>query len=107
MIVGKSWRERLLGISLALAKNPSMFANSIIQSLHDLRAISIIPACAALAVLARRGLFDISQLSGGTFDRAAFDGEVGWAIDKAVHFAGGQPPAENGRGPNYGQFFEH
>src|SRR5882724_2877283 len=107
MIVGESWRERLLGISLALAKYPRRFTDSMIQSLHDLRGISIVPACAALAVLARRGLFDMAQLSDGAFDRAAFDGEVGWAIDKAVHFAGGQSPAANGRGPNYGQTFDH
>jgi hypothetical protein len=107
MIVGQSWRERLLGISLALTKCPSKFTEAMIQSLHDLRGISIVPTCAALAVLARRGLFDMAQLSRGAFDRAAFDGEVGWAIDKALDFGGGQPAPANGRGPNYGQTFEH
>jgi len=52
-------------------------------------------------------LFDVAQLSGCVLNRAAFDGEVGWAVDKAIHFASGQHTQENGRGPNYGQHFEH
>jgi hypothetical protein len=106
MIVGASWRERLLGISLALAKCPGRLTGSMIQSLRDLRGISIVPVCAAFAVLARRGLFDIAQLQGGAFDRAAFDGEVGWAVDQAVAFARGEAVLANRRGPNYGQVFE-
>ena len=107
MIVGPSWRERLLGLSLAMAKSPTVFTTAMVRSLHDVRGISIVPTCAALAVLARRGLLDIVQSFAGTFDRAAFDGEVGWAMDKALHFASGQPAPTNGRGPNQGQFFEH
>jgi hypothetical protein len=48
----------------------------------------------------------MAQSFSGTLDRAAFDGEVGWAIDKARHFAGVQPENVDGRGPNYGQVFE-
>lgn len=106
MIVGPSWRERLLGLSLAMAKGPTAFTDAMVRSLRDVRGISIVPTCAALAVLARRGLFDIGQSFGGAFDRAAFDGEVGWAIEKAMRFASAQPECTNGRGPNYGQVFE-
>ena len=84
LIIGQSWRERMLGISLALAKSPGRFTGAMLQSLRDPRSISIVPVCAALAVLARRGLFDIAQLQGGEFDRGLADGEVVWAIDTAV-----------------------
>jgi hypothetical protein len=107
MIVGKSWRERLLGIELALAKCPGNLTGAMLQSLHDVRGISIVPTCAALAVLGDRGLFDMVQLSDGAFERGAFDGEVGWAIEKALQFVGGQPAAALERGPNYGQVFAH
>lgn len=43
-----------------------------------------------LAVLGRRGLFDAVRLSTGTYDRSAFDGEVGWAVDQARRYAEGQ-----------------
>ena len=79
----------------------------MLQSLRDVRGISIVPTCAALAVLARIGVFDVARLSGGAFDRAGFDGEVGWAMDMALHFAGGHAAEANGRGPNYGQIFNH
>lgn len=107
MIVGTSWRERLLGLCMAMAKNPITFVEAMVKSLHDVRGISIVPACAALAVLGRRGLFDITAPFAKTIDRSAFDGEVGWAIDKAMYFAGIQPETANGRGPNYGQVFEN
>lgn len=40
------------------------------------------------------------------FDRTAFDGEVGWATDKAMHVAGLRKDDVPGRGPNYGQIFD-
>jgi hypothetical protein len=106
MIVGSSWRERLLGICMGMAKHPTDFVDPMLRSLRDLRGIAIVPSCAALAVLSRRGFCDIAQSFAGTFDRAAFDGELGWAMDKARHFAGAQPEDVAGRGPNYGQVFE-
>jgi hypothetical protein len=106
MIVGPSWRERLLGLALAMAKGPAAFTGAMLRSLRDVRGISIVPTCAVLAVLARRGLFDIGQSLAGGFDRAAFDGEVGWAIDKAMCFASSRTSDTKGRGPNYGQSFE-
>jgi hypothetical protein len=107
MIVGTSWRERLLGLCMAMAKNPVTFVEPMVKSLHDVRGISVVPTFAALAVLARRGLFYMTAPFTKTIDRSAFDGEVGWASDKAMHFAGIQREDANGRGPNYGQVFEN
>lgn len=106
MIAGVSWRERLLGLCIAMSKQPAMFTEAMLQSLRDPRGVSIVPACAALAVLARRGAFEMSQSFADMFDRTAFDGEVGWAVDKAMHFAGLRAEDVPGRGPNYGQIFE-
>ena len=106
MIAGVSWRERLLGLCMAMAKRPAIFTEAMLQSLRDPRGISIVPACAALAVLARRGVFEMSQSFDDMFDRTAFDGEVGWAVDKAMHFAGLRAEDVPGRGPNYGQIFD-
>jgi hypothetical protein len=107
LIVGASWRQRLLGLLLAMTKNPTVFVDRMLASLRDVRGISIVPACAALAVLARRGLFDASRLLTPEFDRTLFDGELGWALDIASRYAAGEPVGMNERGPNYGQFFTH
>lgn len=40
------------------------------------------------------------------FDRLVFDGEVGWATEKAMHVAGLRGEGVPGRGPNYGQIFD-
>jgi hypothetical protein len=106
MIVGSGWRERLLGVCMGMAKGPVAFIDPMLRSLREPRGIVIVPTCAALAVLARRGLLDISQLSAAAFDRSAFDGELGWAVDKARHFAGAELQVSEGRGPNYGQVFD-
>ena len=106
LIVASSWRERLLGLCMALAKDPVAFTDAMVRSLQDVRGISVVPTCAALAVMARRGLFDMTALLTTTIDRSAFDGEVGWAIDKAMHFAGIRPKDSSGKGPNYRQAFE-
>jgi hypothetical protein len=106
MIIGASWRERLLGICMAIAKRPASFVEPLLQSLRDPRGISIVPACAALAVLARHGIFAMPQTFSEMFNRQVFDGEIGWATDKAMHFAGFRAEDVPGRGPNYGQIFE-
>jgi len=106
MIVGSSWRERLLGLCMAMANQPAEFTEAMLQSLRDPRCISIVPVCAALAVLARRGVFTMPQSFAEMFDRTAFDGEVGWAADKAMHFAGLLAEDVSGRGPNYEQIFD-
>src|SRR5262245_65659896 len=106
MIAGASWRERLLGLCMAMSKRRAIFAEAMLQSLRDIRSISIVPACAALAVLTRRGVFAMPSSFAEMFDRAAFDGEIGWATDKAMHFAGLRAEDVPGRGPNYGQIFD-
>jgi hypothetical protein len=106
LITGVSWRERLLGLCIATSKKSGAFVGAMVQSLQDPRGISIVPTCAALAVWARAGIFAMSASFGNGFDRAAFDGELGWAIDKAKHLAGLRAEDVPGRGPNYGQIFE-
>jgi hypothetical protein len=105
MITGPSWRERLLGLCIAMTKRSASFIEPMLQSLRDPRGISIVPACAALAVLARRGAFTMTQSFSEMFDRQVFDGELGWATDKAMHVAGLREDVP-GRGPNYGQIFD-
>lgn len=106
MITGASWRERLLGLCLAMAKRPATFVEAMLQSLRDPRGIAIVPTCAVLAVLARRGIFTMAQSFSEMFDRAALDGEIGWATDKAMYFAGLRTYDVPGCGPNYGQIFD-
>jgi hypothetical protein len=106
MITGESWRERLLGICIAMAKRPESFGEPMLQSLRDPRGIAIVPVCAALAVVARRGIFAMPQTFSEMFDRQVFDGEIGWATDKAMYFAGLRTDDVPGRGPNYGQIFD-
>src|ERR1051326_429167 len=106
MITGPYWRERLLGLCMAMAKQPARFIEPILQSLGDPRVISIVPACAALAVLARQNTFAMPHSFSEMFDRQAFDGEIGWATEKAMRFAGLRADDIPRRGPNYGQVFD-
>lgn len=106
MINGASWRERLLGICMGMAKRQKMFVEPMLQSLRDPRGISIVPTCAALAVLAQRSIFAMPLFFSEMFDRQIFDGEIGWATDKAMFFAGLRADDVSGRGPNYGQIFD-
>lgn len=48
LIVGKSWRERLLGLCMGASKEPAIFIEAILQSLRDPRGIAIVPACAPM-----------------------------------------------------------
>src|SRR5262245_6773080 len=73
MITGRGWRERLLGLCMAMAKPPVTFIDAMLQSLRDPRCIAIVPACAALAVLTQRGVFAMADSFPTMFDRAAFD----------------------------------
>jgi hypothetical protein len=106
MITGASWRERLLGLCMAMSKRPEIFTEAMLQSLRDVRGISIVPTCAALAVLTRRGIYGMPASFADMFDRKVFDGEIGWATDKAMHFAGLRTEDVPGNGPNYGQIFD-
>ena len=87
-------------------KQPSSFIDSMFQSLRDPRGLAIVPTCAALALLARRGVFVMQPSFAELFDRTPFDGEVGWAVDKAMRFAGLRPDDIQGHAPNDGQSFE-
>jgi hypothetical protein len=135
MLVGASWRERLLGLCLAMALRPGAFIERVLQSLREPRGIAIVPACAVLGVLARRGVFAMHPSLAYDFDRAAFDGEIAWGLEKALAYAGlpaleatgqashserseephaaardtlgcAQGDMPTDRGPNYGQIFE-
>jgi len=92
------------GVCMAMAAQPASFVEPMLQSLRDPRVISIVPACAALAVLARRGVFAMPQTFSEMFDRQVFDGEIGWATDKAMHFAGLRAGDVSGRGRTTDRF---
>ncbi len=106
LITGASWRERLLGLCMAMARQSTTFVGAMLQSLRDPRGIAVVPVCAALAVLARKGVFPMTASFGKTFDHASFDGELGWAIEKAKYVAGLRADDVPGNGPNYGQNFD-
>ncbi|MCI0642249.1 MAG: hypothetical protein L0Y72_04270 [Gemmataceae bacterium] len=106
LLDGSSWRERLLGLCLAMAKRPAAFIELILQSLREPLGIAIVPACAVLGILARHGAFTMQPTFANEFDRAVFDGEIGWAADKAMYYAGLRTTNVDGNGPNYGQDFE-
>ena len=106
LIIGNSWRERLIGFVLATATRPENFVKLILQSLQNPRGIAVVPACALLSILAEKNLFKIESIHSNNFDRTVFDGELGWAIDKILFHAGLRTDDISGRGPNYGQIFE-
>ncbi len=108
MIAGPSWRERLLGLSIAMTKErqPASYIENMFQSLRDPRGLAIVPTAAALASLARRGAFTMTPSFGEQFDHNIFSGEVGWAVTKAMHFAGLISDDAVGVAPNNGQVFE-
>ena len=106
LIGGPSWRERLLGLCIGMHRRPNPFVQPMLRSLADPRGISIVPTCAALAVLAKCGSYAMPESFAGMFNRAVFDGEIGWAAQKALSLVGLRTGSILGRGPNYGQVFE-
>jgi len=106
LLVGASWRERLIGLVLACGRGLVPFCDDLLSAMRDLRGISIVPTTAALSVgIADLG-YEYSPDQTSTLDRDAFDGEVGFALDHLHHVIGkGEPPAESS-GPNYGQVFK-
>jgi hypothetical protein len=106
LIIGNSWRERLIGFVLATATQPENFVKPILQSLQNPRGIAIVPACALLSILTEKNLFKAADILSTNFERTAFDGELGWAIDKIIFHAGLRTDDVSGRGKNYGQIFE-
>ena len=106
LIAGASWRERLIGLYLAASRAPHAFVQPALESLSSPRGISLVPACAFLAVLTRKGVYRMTPEFGRQFDRDAFAGELGWAVDKALHYAGLKEIDAAGKSPNRGQCFE-
>jgi len=63
--------------------------------------LPLIPSYASIGVLAPLLAIAFRLVQG-----FALGGEVGWAMDKAMHVAGLRGDDVPGRGPNYGQVFE-
>ena len=105
LINGDSWRERLLRVLLGMQNDKKNCGVIILNSLIAIRGISIVPSFAALAVLARSGLFDFKTVFDMDLDPKLFDNEVGWSIDTAYKYVCGDLVEKNFRGPNYGQVF--
>jgi hypothetical protein len=102
---GESWRERLVGLVLVARESPEAIADAILTSLRDPRGFAITASCAALASLANH--IDVSALLEdhlAHFDLSAFDGEVGWALDRMRATAARQS-LDSSKSPNGGQSF--
>ncbi len=103
---GRSWRERLVGLVTTVRRGGCGDLADLLHCLRDPHGISIVAACAAyVAVREKTGPCAASPFP-KDLDRKAFDGELGWALDKACHHLGVGTPDPGGRGPNYGQVFE-
>jgi len=106
LVKGSDCRERLIGQALAVLQGPENFVDDLVASLRDPRGISIVPCAAALVLAARRkGGRDLPE-STAMLRRDMFDGEIGWAIDKARSRLGAIPdpdPDPESTGPNYSQ----
>lgn len=100
-----SWRERLLGVSLASMRGADQFFDSLVTSLYRPRGIAIVPTAAALAVAVLDLNCTYNPASTASLDRDAWDGELGFALDW-LHFriGVGNAPA-TALGPNFGQDF--
>lgn len=105
---GNSWRERLVGLTLACKRDVNCFADSMFLSLHDARGISIIPTFAVLSIAVRYFSNGYSLKQTETLDRSKFDGELGYALDCFHSYIGRSTKPIAGSGPNYGQqFLDH
>jgi hypothetical protein len=91
-----------------MAQCPERFVEPMLMSLRRrVTGYSITPTCAALAVLAKRGRFDIGRLRSDEIDPSAFDGDLGWAISQAERYARGEAVIAEERCRNSGQSFLH
>ena len=104
---GSSWRERLVGIVLAVGHGSPSFSDPIIDSFRKHpTGLAFVPAFAALAVIVRSQpspelLQDLS-----TLDRTLFDGDLGWSMDKFLFHVGSSPHDPGGKSPNDAKSFE-
>jgi len=106
LIVGGDWRSTLVGLVLAMSEGFSRFAPEALESLRTPKGIAITAAWAFLTLCCLEEEIHFDSLAAHTFDRATFDGEMGWAIDKAKYHSGNRPDDVSGIGPHYAQVFE-
>jgi hypothetical protein len=104
---GPSWRERLVGLVLAVNRGQPSFADAIIDSFRKHpTGLAFVPAFAAL-VLMTGGKPSRSTLEGlSTLNRTLFDGDLGWSMDKFLFHVGCSPCDPGGMSPNDGKSFE-
>ena len=103
-ICGDSWRERLVGQVLAVARNRETFVPALVQSLVKVSGFAIIPGCAAIVVLLEKAKSPAPDFSG--IDLTQFSGEVGWAINKVRFYLDKSSSDPGGFGPADDQSFE-
>lgn len=106
LIHGPSWRERLVGLAFAVMSQPSSYVEQIVKSMKDSRGLSIVPGFAALVVGLRLDALCELPRSVCLLERSAFDGEIGWAIEKAMFHLGQRCTDPGGTAPNSSQVFE-
>jgi hypothetical protein len=105
LVLGESWRERLLGLVLASKRGYPHFYNDMLASLHDVRGISTVPMSAVLSIAVKEMGCKYTADMTSTLDPTAMDGEIGFALDHLHHAIGLGPKPLQLRGPNYGQPF--
>ena len=103
---GLSWRERVVALAVAVGKRKPGFIQDMIGSLSDPRGLAIVPACAAVVVATNSNAPDGIEESCSELDRNAFDGQMGWALEKMYHYLGLSEHDPPGNDPNDGQNFE-
>ena len=79
---GRTWRERIIGITIAAAMGPEFFYEEALSGLRRPYTYEVVPSF-ALLYLALRGL-PISKMPPGfdSVDPDAANGEMGWGLSK-------------------------
>ena len=102
-----SWRERLVGLVLAVQTGSFSFIAPIIESLSVRpTGLTIVPAFAALAALINRNPNHEVIDKINALDPSIFDGELGWARDKFLFYVGLSDKNPSEWSPNDGKCFE-
>lgn len=102
---GDSWRERLPGLVLARITGLQSYGENLVRGLMEPRGTSIVPTAALLTVAVRDFGYSCEPSMLDSLDRAAWYGEIGFAIDWLHYETGiGQKPLDFS-GPNFGQSF--
>jgi hypothetical protein len=100
------WRSRNEGVALAVADGSKAWVSELIGTIEPPTGRSITHALAAAVALADGSLSDSDLARVRGFTREAFDGEVGWAVDKLLFHAGHSTEDPGGPGPYTGYNFE-